>query len=134
MKEMCQEMINLRAKLNILGIQWYDASDDEEYRKITYKLENDSYSKFFSDCSDVKYDIHDCGIDRTHFNINDIEISVINGYGTYGGYKPHRYSNKGLLEYMDNKKIKTPIGYLTANDVFNLLKETYNINIDLLNK
>lgn len=44
-----------------------------------------------------------CPIYRTNFTFKNIEFSVINGYGTYGGYDPFTDSNEGLLEIFDSE-------------------------------
>ena len=46
-------------------------------------------------------------------------VSVINGYGTYGGYSSVRPTNAGLLEMRIGES--EPIGSLTANEVIKYL-------------
>ena len=47
--------------------------------------------------------------------------SVINGFGSYGGYDPMRKSNQGLLELMpDLDNMSEPIGHLTAEEVIDI--------------
>lgn len=97
--KICQEMQNLRNKLNTLGIQWTDYSD-RNY--ITYPI---------------------C---RTRFKINGFEYSVINGFGTYGGINVLTRRNQGLLEIMsDNINGGEPVGWLTATEVMEMLKDEF---------
>ena len=120
MKEMCQEMIKLRAKLNILGIQWFDCSDPIKYRKISCDSYKESNLLIKRKC-----DEHDFGIDRTKFYIDDIEFSVINGFCTYGGYRPFfDDDNKGLLELMIGSN--NPYGDLTADDIIEIINAWQN--------
>lgn len=97
----CDEMLQLRAELDKMGVEWVDASDE-------WKIgEYDTCINFFYIC-------------RTHFNYNGKRYSVINGYGSFGGYDMFSYDNKNLLEIMfPNNEIE---GYLTAEDVLNLIK------------
>ena len=89
---MCKEMIKLRQMLDDRGIKWKDVS--EVYPQ----------SKFY--------------IHRTHFTFDEIDYSVINGYGTYGGYDSFDHVNKGLLEIMgEGVNNGDPLGWLTAEEV-----------------
>lgn len=89
----CEEMKKLRGALDKMGVEWVDAS--EEWEKNFY-------------------------ICRTHFSYNNKRYSVINGFGSFGGYYKFREDNKNLLEIMlPNNEIE---GYLTAGDVLNLIK------------
>ena len=98
--EIVEEMQKLREWLDQNGIEWKDISDE-----------------------------HFCylWIVRTHFTYKDRHISVINGYGTYGGFNHFETDNKGLLEMMigeiDENSVNEPIGYLTADQVITYLKE-----------
>ena len=61
---------------------------------------------------------------RTHFSIKDDNVSVINGYGSYGGiirYRDER-KNQGLLEIMCSW-IPDVTGYLTADEVIKIMEE-----------
>lgn len=88
---MVEEMTKLRKLLTEQGIEWHDA-------KATLDL--------------------DIQIDRTHFDYRDYFWSVINGFGTYGGYSFRSEKNKGLLELMSNAvNGGEPVGYLTAAQV-----------------
>lgn len=89
---MCEEMIKLRQMLDDRGIKWKDVS--EVYPQ----------SKFY--------------INRTHFTFDEIYYSVINGYGTYGGYDSFDHVNKGLLEIKgEGVNNGDPLGWLTAEEV-----------------
>lgn len=99
---MVQEMIKLRELLNEHGIEWHDASTPPDYP---------------------------LQIDRTHFDYKGSSWSVINGFGSHGGYDSfHHKENMGLLELMSAAVSKgEPLGYLTANLVIKLVlqpKET----------
>lgn len=54
-----------------------------------------------------------------------LEFSAINGYSTYGGYSPTRDANDGLLELagLNTDNYDYSYGFLTAQDVFDKLKE-----------
>ena len=95
---MVEEMIALRNKLDEKGIEWTDESQKFEF------------------CLGGKL-----GIDRTHFNYKGKKISVINGYGTYGGLGILSDENEGLLELYDFES--EPIGYLTADEVMKELEK-----------
>ena len=63
---------------------------------------------------------------RTHFEYKGIKFSVINGFGTYGGWygaNPGMTEDKnmGLLELMieDNE----PVGWLKAENIMEILGE-----------
>jgi len=90
MSEVCEEMEKLRKFLDIKNIAW-------------------------EDCSDPHIEI-----ERTRFKIKDKTVSVIHGFGTYGGWN-RLQADKGLLEVMtweDNAEdFSDPEGYLTAEDV-----------------
>ena len=95
---MVEEMIKLRKVLDNSNIEWEDKSEK-------WKLEQGG----------------SLGIDRTHFNYKGQKISVINGFGTYGGYT-FGNENKGLLELSMNGR--EPIGNLTAREVVDELKRS----------
>lgn len=89
----CEEMQKLRDALDKMGVEWVDASEE--------------WTKDFCIC-------------RTHFSYNNKRYSVINGFGSFGGYYKFSEDNKNLLEIMlPNNEIE---GYLTAEDVLNLIK------------
>lgn len=93
--EMCDEMKCLRAFLDKKGISWIDDSDDSD------------------DDIDIIY--------RTKFEVNDDNISVIFGHGTYGGVAVFDDSiNHGRLEMMINNN--EPEGWLTADDIIQQLE------------
>ena len=65
-------------------------------------------------------------IARTHFKYKGVQCSVINGYGTYGGWAgangaQKEEDNEGLLEVMvsDNQ----PVGWLTAVEAIRFIEE-----------
>lgn len=104
----CDEMIKLRIYLDERGIEWEDKSED--------------YGSFIGGEEDF-------WICRTHFCINSYHVSVINGYGTYGGFNSlHHIDNEGLLEIMsDLCKLAgwedNPAGYKTAEDIIALIEQ-----------
>ena len=58
---------------------------------------------------------------RTHFEYNGNLVSVINGFGTYGGWAGANGTdvNRGLLEVMiENNE---PVGWLTAESAIHLI-------------
>jgi len=96
--EVCEEMQKLRDWLDENNIDWEDMSED------------------FS-----KGSIDDFWICRTWFEIKDRKISVINGYGTYGGIRFLDGKNEGLLEIMGLDD--DVIGHMTADDVIAAISE-----------
>ena len=61
---------------------------------------------------------------RTHFTVRKNFWSVINGYGSYGGFDTFSPKNKGLLELMTNEvNGGEPVGYLTADEVIRYMEE-----------
>lgn len=61
----------------------------------------------------------DYPINRVKFNIGINNFSVINGYGTYGGFDAVYKENQGLLEIMINDN--NVIGCLTCESVINII-------------
>lgn len=90
----CSEMEKLRKKLDEKNIEWQNCS--------TYPTEM------------IKY-----WICRTHFDYKGHNISVVHGYGSYGGIDFIRNSDEQLLEIMIDGK--EPIGHLAAADIFKLI-------------
>lgn len=91
--EVVEEMKKLRELLDKRGIKWQDNSEESD--KIT-----------------------DYWICRTRFKFNGLEVSCINGRGTYGGFYGCNSGdgNMGLLEaWIEGFE---PIGWQTADDVF----------------
>lgn len=88
--EVCGEMLKLRNWLDDNKIRWEDRSG---YIGIT----------------------KEGWICRTGFYLGDNFISVINGYGTYGGFFLWQKDNKGLLEVMG--LFPDVEGYLTADEI-----------------
>lgn len=108
---MCDEMIKLRNKLTNMGIDWVDRSTvlTDEHLEHLSKIGIDSQ---YADTS----------MYRTAFTYNGINFSVINGYGSYGGYDPETGVNEGMLEML-NSKDNDVTGWLTAEDI---IKFMYN--------
>lgn len=105
--KMCDEMIKLRKKLDEIGIAWQDNSYSTP-ENVVEELVRLGHERQYCDVT----------IYRTHFIINDVRYSVINGYGTYGGYDPFLDKNDGLLEVMtETLNGGDPIGYMTADDL-----------------
>lgn len=91
---MVSEMIKLRELLDRNNIQWHDDSEKG--------------STFF--------------MDRTHFWYRNYKWSIINGYGSFGGYDPLRNINYGLLELMSNAINGGEIvGELTAEEAIKIV-------------
>ena len=102
-----QEMIELRKLLDEYKIEWHDASDPWEMRKIM---------------SDILGEGKDGGIDRTHFYHRGFKWSIVNGFGTYGGISFRHGINQGKLELASNAvNCGEPIGYLAAKDCIELV-------------
>ena len=93
-------MIKLRELLDNHKIEWVDISDE------------------FNLVGGGKL-----GIDRIHFKVKGKKFSVINGFGTYGGYTLGE-ENEGLLELYDF--CSEPIGYLTAEQVLKEINKKFS--------
>lgn len=88
--EVCEEMQKLRDYLNEKGIEWKDVSNKES----------------------------ELWICRTHFWIGKSHWSVINGFGTYGGFSSWHPKNMGLLELMASAVDRgNPKGFMTAERI-----------------
>lgn len=111
--QICEEMVKLRDALTKRGISWIDKSDiksEDEIQKVI---------KF-----GIAHEYADTSIFRTHFEINGNLWSVINGYGTYGGYDPFIGKNYGMLECMAScVNNGEPVGYLTAVEVMQMVEQ-----------
>lgn len=107
---LCKEMIKLRHLLTNMGIDWCDEST----------IIPEEYINLMETQTKLGREFLDSTIFRTHFEVDGTHYSVINGYGTYGGFIPHQNKNYGLLECMvgDNE----PIGWLSADDVIDIIK------------
>lgn len=90
MMEICEEMKKLRSYLDDHGIEWIDQSEEDKNPKFL-----------------------DMSIYRTWFDLNGERCSVVNGFGTWGGWT-HRVDNLGLLEMMYRGEVE---GHLTADDI-----------------
>ena len=101
MFEICDEMKKLRKLLDDRKIEWVDATEEmSEWVKIA----------------------------RTHFEYKGYEVSVINGFGTYGGWSGaniganEENDNLGLLEvYIPG--VGDPDGWLKAEEVMRYIEE-----------
>lgn len=115
--KMCEEMQKLRDRLDKIGIVWEDASSSTP-EPIIEEMVRAGLERRYCDVT----------IYRTHFTINDINYSVIYGYGTYGGYDPVFDKDGGLLElWAKNYNNDEPCGYMTADDVIKaIFKEDNN--------
>lgn len=103
MMTVCDEMKELRKMLDEKNIPWHDASDVMP--------------------EDKDWPMWIC---RTHFEYKGVKISVVNGFGTYGGWHGanpgmSEDKNMGLLEIMieDNE----PVGWLKAENIIEILGE-----------
>ena len=101
--KICEEMQKLRQMLDEKNIPWHDASEVMS--------------------EDKEWPMWIC---RTHFEYKGLKISVVNGFGTYGGWfganpGTTEEENMGLLEIMieDNE----PVGWLKAEDIMEILGE-----------
>lgn len=92
---MCEEMEKLRKWLNDKGIEWFDYSDASFMPQEELALLSE--------------------VHRTRFRINDVDFSVINGYGTYGG-SGVLDENEGLLEMKCSNEDDVR-GWLTAQQI-----------------
>lgn len=68
-------------------------------------------------------------IARTHFEFKGVKVSVINGFGTYGGWAgangaQKEEDNEGLLEVMVSGS--EPCGWLTAVEAIRFIEEKVN--------
>ena len=101
---MIEEMIKFRELLDDRNIEWTDESWN---CKLAMGGELDIY--------------------RTHFVIKGHEFSVINGFGTYGGYFGNKEDNLGKLELMELGgglyNNGETVGHLFADDVIKELEE-----------
>lgn len=101
MIEICDEMKKLRKMLDDKKIEWVDASEEmREWVKIA----------------------------RTHFTYKGFDVSVVNGFGTYGGWSganigaDEEKDNLGLLEvYIPYFGV--PCGWLKAEEVMRFIEE-----------
>jgi hypothetical protein len=107
--ELCEEMKKLRRLLTEKGIEWHDEST----------IYSEELIEHLTKVSGLARQWHDSSIYRTYFDVNNTHYSVINGFGTYGGFVPYENKNYGLLECMTNDN--APVGWLTANDIIDML-------------
>lgn len=111
--EICENMKKLRSYLDDNKIKWIDQSEGVSSKSI---------------------DIFTC---RTWLWLGDRKISVINGYGTYGGIHPmydDYPNNHGLLE-MQIDGLDGVYGDMTADEVIRTIKmiqESGDSRIDAL--
>lgn len=99
----CEEMQKLRKMLDEKNIPWNDASEDAS--------------------EDKEWPTWIC---RTYFEFKGIKFSVINGFGTYGGWYganpgTTEDENMGLLEIMI--EYNEPVGWLKAENIMEILGE-----------
>ena len=107
----CEEMKKLREMLDNRGIEWHDLSDITSEEIITQLMEK-GLQRGYADTT----------IWRTHFEVDNIKYSVINGFGTYGGFNSFTGHNLGLLECMTEKvNGGEPVGHLTAEEVIHII-------------
>ena len=111
--EICEEMKKLRDALTERGIAWEDKSSLVSETYISEVMEMGIPRKYA-----------DVSIFRTHFEINGNKWSVINGYGTYGGYDAFTGKNYGMLECMAScVNNGEPVGNLTAAAVMQMVEQ-----------
>lgn len=106
---LCDEMIKLREMLDEKGISWTDRStvvSDDDLQRLK------------------RIEIQECFIDtsiyRTVFHYNGVRCSVVNGYGTYGGYSPFKGTNAGKLELMFGDEVLCEA--FTAEGIFEYIE------------
>ena len=104
--QVCEQMQNLRKLLDKKKISWEDHSEDMTTNK--------------------NFPIWIC---RTWFKYNGIDWSVINGFGTYGGFNGvispnNQVNNLGLLELWNGKE--DPVGFKTADEVLKIILEEHS--------
>lgn len=92
--QVVEEMQVFRNMLDERGILWADRSDNADEL-----LTQSEYS-----------------ICRTYVEFGDNAYSVINGFGTRGGYDNRHKQNAGYLEWWDFQH--EPIGWLSAQEAF----------------
>lgn len=113
--ELCEEMKKLRQWLSDNDIVWFDRSTIMSEEKIDYLMHL---------CGEIERAYFDTSIYRTHFIIKGELWSVINGFGTYGGFEPFENKNYGMLELRigDND----PTGWLSADDITKMINGANN--------
>ena len=94
--EVCNEMQKLRNWLDEKQIEWEDLSQQPEEQ-----------------CKDL-------WICRTRFKYSGKHWSVINGFGSYGGFNSLHKHNEGLLEIWDMED--EPKGWMTAEEAIAIIK------------
>lgn len=97
MMTICEEMKKLRQMLDEKNIPWHDASEVMS--------------------EDKDWPMWVC---RTHFEYDGLKFSVINGFGTYGGWYGANpgmteKENMGLLELVIEGS--DPVGWLKAENI-----------------
>lgn len=100
--KVCEEMQKLRKLLDEKNITWIDNSEEFETGSADFEM----------------------WICRTKFESEGHHFSVINGFGTYGGWYgansvTEAKDNLGQLELMIDRD--EPIGWLTAEEVIYLV-------------
>ena len=111
--EICEEMKKLRNALTERGIAWEDKSSIVPETHISKVMEI-GISRNYADTSNF----------ITHFEINGNKWSVINWYGTYGGYDAFTGKNYGMLECMAScVNNGDPVGNLTAEAVMQMVEQ-----------
>ena len=108
--EICEEMKKLRSILDEKKIEWIDKSEEWESNFRPFGKAHIKRRKYY--------------IHRTHFDISGTHISVINGFGTYGGYSDMFTENEGGLEIMIGECGEV-IGWLSADEVIETLEKTF---------
>lgn len=93
-KYICEEMKRFREYLDHNNIEWVN---------VTYSCEESE-----------KYNLY-----RTQFLHKNKKVSVINGYGSYGGFSLLSGKNEGLLEVMIEGS--NPVGWLTCDEAIELI-------------
>lgn len=87
-----------------------------EFKKFIEELEKRGIE--YTDRSD-KNNLYK--IDRIRFKYEGYEWSVINGYGTYGGFISFDANNQGLLEIWKIYSGEEPIGFLRCHEAVEII-------------
>ena len=110
--KMCEEMVRLREALTKMSVKWTDHSDIVTDEMLEEK------KKIYPNISSV---FLDTTMYRTWFEYRGYEISVIYGYGSWGG--PNGFGTDPRLLEARFGMNEEPIGWLTADKVLAKLEE-----------
>lgn len=116
--KICDEMLKLREALDNRGIEWKDESTICTQQMIDDMVKTGIAKKYA-----------DSTMYRTHFWHKGWFYSVIHGRGSYGGVHILSGYDAGLLECKcDKVNGGEPLGYLTADDVINIIDDKFQVS------